>query len=89
MITCNLCGSLFNSCEEFESHIDNNCILVQENDTLIEFTYQAFYSNGKSELRKINIQLEKLKWIRQLADESLQKKRTDKDFTEPNIAILK
>ncbi len=88
MITCNVCGTHFLSVEEFEKHLDKNCLSVSQNENVLELTYQAIYQNGKTEFKKISVALSKLRWIKESSDEFLHKKKSDKDLTEPSFAIF-
>jgi hypothetical protein len=78
MIICHLCGRSFKTVEDFEQHIDNDCTSMTQEDTIEYIGTQILHPNGTSEFKKL---------YPKPSDEFLQRKKPDKDFTEPESTI--
>ena len=82
MITCNFCGTIFNSIEDFEKHIDVQCSDAQTNESITEPFTGIIYPDGRIGFKTLNAKFLEVD-TEKSADEKKQSFRTDEDETEP------
>lgn len=82
MITCNFCGIILNSIEDYEIHIDVQCSIAQTNDSITELITGIIHPDGRIELKTLRVKFPEVN-AEKLADEKKHLFRTDEEETEP------